>query len=441
MRGCKGSAGGEIIARSRAAGLPGSGGLTYYAARLSVLFRSWLVHRFQYFHVGGSWLMDSMIRGFCLFALLLASGVLPCPAAEPIDPKLGKSSPASTKAGEKKFVWYDIQLLGLQGQGWHGKDLAQPYDRLPAKAEMLVRKAVWDLSRDSTGIYVHFISDAPSFQARWTCTRKNLAMPHMPATGVSGLDLYARTPEGWRWIANGRPAAQSTTAPFGNVDPLRREYLLYLPLYNGVTSVELGIPEGAHLWKSEPVSSEQALPVVVYGTSITQGGCASRPGMVHTAILQRRLDRPVINLGFSGNGKMELELARLLAEIDAALYVIDCIPNLVPKETALRTEPFLRELSKLRPKTPILLVEDRTYPHSVLSQGMRETQAANRRALKAAYDKLTSEKVPHLFYLAGGSLLASDGEGTVDGSHPTDLGFVQYADAFEPVWKRILKSP
>ena len=101
-------------------------------------------------------------------------------------------------------------------------------------------------------------------------------------------------------------------------------------------------------------------PLVFYGTSITQGGCASRPGMVHTAILGRWLDRPVINLGFSGNGTMDPEMADLMAELDPALYILDCLPNINAAQVAKRVVPFVRTLRKARPETPILLVEDLT---------------------------------------------------------------------------------
>ena len=127
---------------------------------------------------------------------------------------------------------------------------------------------------------------------------------------------------------------------------------------------EIGLPADAKLSKAEPYKNEDSSlrkPIVFYGTSITQGGCASRPGMVHTAILQRRLDHPVVNLGFSGNGKMEPEVVELMAEIDASCFVIDCLPNMDAKEVAERTEPLVRKLREAQPKTPILLVEDRSY--------------------------------------------------------------------------------
>lgn len=383
---------------------------------------------------------------FLALASTLAAAPRRATAEEPIDAKLAKSDPNDPKKSDnpKKnvipIVWYDVQLLGVEGQGWHGKDLGAPYDRLPAKAQKLVRDQVWGLSRHSAGLCVRFVTDSETVSARWTLLNKNLAMPHMPATGVSGVDLYVRTDQGWHWAASGQPTAASNSASLIGLGHGKREYLLYLPLYNGVTSIEIGIAKSAKLWKAEPYPAELNKPLVVYGTSITQGGCAARPGMVHTAILQRRLNRPVINLGFSGNGRMEVELANLLGEIDAAAYVIECLPNLQAKQTAERAEPFVKALRKLRPDTPILLIEDRTFTNASLLPKVQETHAANRAALRAAYEKLVKAGVPNLLYLRGDNLLGKDGEDTVDGSHPTDLGFLRYADAVEPSIKQLLKT-
>ena len=115
-----------------------------------------------------------------------------------------------------------------------------------------------------------------------------------------------------------------------------------------------GVPKGSSIAKASPYPAGQDKPVIFYGTSITQGGCASRPGMVHTAILGRILERPVLNLGFSGNGKMEPEMANLLAELDPAVYVLDCVPNMVAAEITERVEPFVRALRSRHPETPIL---------------------------------------------------------------------------------------
>lgn len=335
--------------------------------------------------------------------------------------------------------WYDIRQLGVEGQGW--TDTKSPYDRLPAKAEGKVREAVWNLSRDSAGMAVRFVTDSTVIHARWTLTKSNLAMPHMAATGVSGLDLYAKDEHGrWRWVAVGRPGAQTNTQKMvEGVPGGRREWLLYLPLYNGVTSVELGVPAGQSLEKAAAYAGDRARPIVFYGTSITHGACASRPGMVHTAILGRKYGRPVINLGFSGNGRMEPEVTALIAELDAAVYVIDCCPNLSGPETAERTRPLVQQLRKARPDVPIVLVEDRVYTDAWLIASKKSRNDGNHAALKKSFDELIAEGDRHLYYIPGNDLLGDDDEGAVDSSHPNDLGFMRQADAFDKILAPLVK--
>jgi hypothetical protein len=360
-----------------------------------------------------------------------------------VSPALAKADPVidpkTAKVDEKTGVhWFDVRALGLEGQGW--ADVKAPFDRLPAKAEKTARPPVWSLSRNSTGLCVRFVTDATTIHARWTLTSKNLAMAHMPATGVSGLDLYVKTAGGkWQWVANGRPTAETNTAQLAaGLEPGEKEYILYFPLYNGVSSVEIGLPKGTALKKAPPRPAEKQLPIVFYGTSITQGGCASRPGMVHTAILGRRFDRPVINLGFSGNGTLDMDIAALLGELDVAVYVIDCLPNLQAAQVAERTEPFVKALRKAKSNTPILLVEDRTYANAAVLPAMAKRNADSRAAFKKAFDSLIAGGDKNLFYLTGDKLIGDDGEGTVDGSHPTDLGFLRQADVFAEALKPLL---
>lgn len=368
-------------------------------------------------------------------ALLLLVLAAPLLAAGPvIDPSTAKVDPATG------VHWYDVRPLGLEGQGW--TDLKAPFDRLPAKAEKTARPPVWGLSRNSTGLCVRFVTDATTIHARWTLTGKNLAMPHMPATGVSGLDLYVKTAAGkWQWVANGRPTAETNTAQLASGLPAgEKEYILYFPLYNGVSSVEIGLPKGTSLKKADDRPKGKDKPIVFYGTSITQGGCASRPGMVHTAIIGRKLDRPVINLGFSGNGTLDPDMADLMGELDASVFVLDCIPNLNAAQVAERTEPFVKALRKARPNTPILLVEDRTYANAPVLPGVAKRNADSRAANKKAFDALVAAGDKNLYYLTGDKLIGDDGEGTVDGSHPTDLGFMRQADAFIEALAPILKK-
>jgi hypothetical protein len=289
---------------------------------------------------------------------------------------------------------------------------------------------------------VRFVTDATEIHARWAVTDPWLYQPNATAICVSGLDLYVKMDTGWRWLAVGIPKAQTNDVTLiQNLLPGKREYLLYLPLYNGTKFVELGIPTNRVLEKAPAWGPGGRKPMVFYGTSILQGLSASRPGMVHSAILQRRFNWPVINLGFSGNGKMEPELAALLAELDPAVYVIDCLPNMVADEIKERTEPLVKTLRAAHPDTPIVLVEDRTLQDSFLIQGRMEWYHLKDRAeLKAAFDRLQSAGVTNLFYIPGGHLFGDDGEGSTDGSHPNDLGFTRQAEIFARVLGPLLKT-
>lgn len=375
--------------------------------------------------------MNRTIVYLGILFLILTLALTPVTAGEKIDPSLARVD---------TIPWYDIRHLGVEGKGW--TETKSFYDRLPAKAEGVVRGPVWNLSLDSAGMCVRFVTDANEIQARWELRSKSLAMPHMPATGVSGLDLYVKDAGGtWRWLATGRPTKfpvnSATLAK--NLPEGTREYLLYLPLYNGVKTVEIGIPKDYSLWKAPPYPDHRK-PIVFYGTSITQGGCASRTGMVHTAIVGRRLNYPVINLGFSGNGRMESEMGDLFMELDPSVYVLDCLPNMNGEAVAERVDPFVRKLRKAHPETPILFVEDRTYSNAFMSESRQERNTENRRELRKVYCRLESEGVKYLYYLPGERLLQDDRDNlaTVDGSHPTDLGFMRQADAFCDVLETIL---
>ncbi|SVD96501.1 uncharacterized protein METZ01_LOCUS449355, partial [marine metagenome] len=248
---------------------------------------------------------------------------------------------------------------------WADQERLKWFDRFPAKAQKTVTKSVWGLSRHSAGMMVRFKTDADTIHAKWKVTSSRLGMAHMPPSGVSGLDLYARDGKGkWRWAAATRPSKQEMQVVLlRGIAPGLREYALYLPLYNGTESLEVGVPKGA---KFERLAPRKAKPLIFYGTSITHGACASRPGITHPAILGRWFDMPVINIGFSGNGKMHKEVGDLMIEVDAAAYIIDCLPNMNAAMVTERCVPLVKQLRKARPDTPIVLVEDRRFPNSWL---------------------------------------------------------------------------
>lgn len=335
------------------------------------------------------------------------------------------------------YIWTNIKELGIRGRGWVDEPLV--FNRLPANAESKVRDDVWHLSHHTAGLHVRFKSNASSIKANWKLTEEKLAFPHMAATGVSGLDLYVKVDNGsWRWIGIGKPdSIESTFMLLEGIEESTREYLLYLPLYNGIEFVKLGIPAACTI---EPVPADPRKPIVFYGTSITQGGCASRPGMCATAIIGRHLDREIINLGFSGNGRMEPELAELLAELDPLVYFIDCLPNLMPDDVAERVEPFVDILRAAHPETPIVLAEGIPYNNAILVQSNAYENTHSWKALRNAYENLLNRGTKNLYYQIAQGQLGFDGEGTVDGVHPTDLGFIRQAEVYKLILENIIQG-
>ena len=368
---------------------------------------------------------------------VLALAVACAAAAPPSDTTKHDPTMGGNQAAKGRIEWHDVTRWGVEGRAWADQERKRWFDRFPAKAEGKVTAAVWSLSRDSAGMMVRFRTDAPAIHARYLTLKPNLAMPHMPATGVSGLDLYARDDSGrWRWVQAVKPTKPDVQAEIvSGLAPGLREYAAYLPLYNGVERLEIGVPPGAKFDGLPPRANK---PLVFYGTSITHGASASRPGMVHTAILGRRLDMPVVNLGFSGNGRMDAAVGELLREVDAAAFVIDCLPNMGPADVTAKCAPLVRQLRAKWPSTPIVLVEDRRYTNSWITPAKNRFHDENHAALKAAFDTLVKEGVQNLHYIPGDGLLGDDGDGATDGSHPNDLGFVRQADAMEPVLRKAL---
>lgn len=379
-----------------------------------------------------------MISKILLIGLVCAATIFAQtpPASKPSDTTRLDPTLAGT-AATANLAWHDVESWGVEGRAWPEQARLRWYDRLPTAAEKTVTSNVWNLSRHSAGMMARFTTDASAISIRYKLLNERLASPNMSAMGASGVDLYARDAQGqWRWVAASKPAGVTVDQELiSGLAPGSREYALYLPLYNGVEKVEVGVPAGASFTGLAP---RTAKPIVFYGTSITHGASASRAGMVHTAILGRHLDVPVVNLGFSGNGRMDAAVGEFLKEIDAAVFIIDCLPNMSPEQVTERCAPLVKQLRAKHPTTPIVLVEDRRYTNSWITPAKDRFHTANHAALKSAFDMLQKEGVPNLHYIPGDNLLGDDAEGASDASHPSDLGFVRQAAVMEPIIRKAL---
>ncbi len=330
----------------------------------------------------------------------------------------------------------------IRGRAWHNEQ-QRTYARLPLKAKNLVNKAVWNLSQQSAGLSIAFYSNSPEIKIKYTVTGGR-SMAHMPATGVSGVDLYATDRNGRsRWCAAKYSLGDTLVYTYDGLtyeDASNKgyEYTLFLPLYNSVSFLEIGVKDNASI-SFIPVSEEK--PLVVYGTSIAQGACASRPGMAWINIINRTMEHPVVNLGFSGSGKLEKELFELLAETDAKLYIIDCMPNMIsPADTAVIAERILTGIKTLRTRNqaPVLLVEHSGYMNEYTSDRAEASYRASNRQLRKAYNTLMQQE-SDIYYLTKEEIGLSM-DAMVEGVHPSDLGMQQYADSYVKKIREILKE-
>ncbi len=321
--------------------------------------------------------------------------------------------------------YYGKEVFLTEGIAFTDSVRENPYDRFPLSAKGKVRDAVWYLSTNSAGITVRFSANSSSIGVRWKIVNgKN--MDHMAATGIRGIDLYGRTSEGWQYISTGIPKSLENEVILVEHMPAGwREYLVNLPLYDGVTRVEVGIDSLGQILKPEKRSGK---PIVFYGTSITQGGCASRPGMAYTNIISRKLGVECLNFGFSGNGKMEKEVVDLLSEIDAAFFVIDCVPNMKPEEIRERVIPLVETIRRKHPRVPIVFVDGPVYEKSNFDTEQRSGLEEKSRILEEQYRQLTRKGKQKIFLVSNKFSTKSDHEGTVDGVHFTDLGFMRFSE-------------
>lgn len=338
---------------------------------------------------------------------------------------------------DDRMDWHNIGPSDLRGSGW--KETKPVFGRLPAWAEGRVTPGVWSNGAHAAGQYLEFITDSPEIRVTWEVGSAGLGLWNMTPAGVSGLDLYARDQTGgYRWYAVGAPEKQRNEDQVLARPPTGLTgFCLYLPLYNELTALSIGTRSNA-TWEVVGRSRREPGPVVFYGSSIVQGCSASRAGMTFAAILGRRLGIETVNLGFSGSAKMEPALADLMGQIEASAYVVDALPNMSTTELRERVRPFVERLRACRAEAPILLVEGRAYSNAWAERGRARYYAEHNASLGEVYEALVAAGLPGLFYLRADGLLGDDSEATIDGSHPTDLGMVRYADAYEPVLRRML---
>lgn len=263
----------------------------------------------------------------------------------------------------------------------------------------------------------------------------------MTDVGVKGLDLYCWENNGsWRFVNSARPTGKKNQATIiANMQPKEREYMLYLPLYDGLVSLSIGIDSLAIIDQPLIDYPIRKKPVVFYGTSILQGGCASRPGMAHTNIISRRLNRECINWGFSGNAFLDLEVAKVIAEVDASVFVLDFVPNASVEQMKERMKTFYHIIRNKHPDTPIIFIEDPIFTHTLYDERIAKEVQRKNDTLKEIFNRIKKGNEKNIIFISSKNMLGEDGEATVDGIHFSDLGMMRYADLVCPIIKKAIK--
>ena len=344
------------------------------------------------------------------------------------------------RADAAGMAWFDPREKPFRVSGFPWIKEDKVFRRLPLAPDWELREPVHQLANNTAGGQVHFQSDSPKIMVRVTLTNSS-NMDHMPATGQSGVDLYVGAPGKQRYCSTSRisPDALDYTVTMFRGSKANRNFTLNFPLYNGVKSIEIGVAAGSSV--TPPPPFRESGVIVVYGTSITQGGCAARPGMAYTNILSRKLNLEFVNLGFSGNGRGEPALAQLINQIqNKKMIVLDYEAN---ANAGIRETlgPFIEILRDNDRNIPILVISKIRFAAHYHDEGRRKEA---RDLAQFQRDLVKSKQTAgdaNIYFLDGDSLLGeSADECTVDGVHPTDLGFMKLAESIEPVMKRILNE-
>lgn len=355
------------------------------------------------------------------------------------DPAMGESRAVIDTNGVK---WIDGKYLPIEGR-WNLDVTQNYYSRLPDTLTTNVNSGVRGMRQHTSGMQFRFRTDSRFLVIRMKSLNGWHAMTHMTEVGTSGWDVYRfdAAAKAWRFVASNhrhcdvadRPGWKEKRIGWQSGDAC----IINLPLYNGVAGFELGIASNAKIEALGPRASGIGKPVVFYGTSITHGGCSSRPGLGFVNIVGRDLDVPVFGLGFSGSGVMEYELSDVISRIDASCYVLDCLWNMglcekdrPGRAVASNYEPFIRNLRAKRPGVPIVMAE-----HCNVYGNKKDKKD---RFIRGLYEKLIAEGWTDLVYLPNDEMYTGDFEGTVDGCHPNDLGMMSMAKAFGKAVKEAL---
>lgn len=353
---------------------------------------------------------------------------------------------------EKPWTYVDAQNLRIINHAFAG-ETERTYARLPryVKDSIPEGRDLWDRQQCSSGIGVRFATNSTRIGCKYTLYW-DTHMIHMADTGLKGTDLYILEGDSvWRHVNTNRPYVKKDengnktklveSTYVSNLDGQMHEYVIYFPLYDGIEDFSVKIDSGAVITKGRPDVINANRRIVAYGTSILQGGCASRTGMASTNIIGRELNCEVVNLGFSGEGKQDTYVARAMATIpDVDVFLLDPVPNCTEMMCDTLTYNFVKTLRTLRPDVPIVMLEGPIYPYARYDSFFGKYLPKKNAAFRRNYERLKAEDPDNLYYVTSEGLDGPEDDGTVDGIHLTDLGFLHYANKMIPILRPLLDA-
>ncbi|WP_114790581.1 SGNH/GDSL hydrolase family protein [Niabella yanshanensis] len=332
------------------------------------------------------------------------------------------------------LVYTDGFDLNLVGQAF---PLSKSYHRIDTALYPEFPPVIKRLLTHSAGLVISFKTNSPRITAKW-CVTDSKPGNNMTPIMNKGLDLYIKRDGVWEFAGVGRPeGACNEYVLVQHMNKAEKECLLYLPLYDKVKSLSVGIDSGYQITKGENPYTKKK--VALYGSSITQGASASRPGMAYPARLSRDMGIDFINLGLSGNGKMEKVVANMVATIRADAFVLDCFANPSPEEITQRTAYMVKAIRAAHPAAPIILVQTGPRESGNFDSVINQVVRLKNENTRIEFEKLKKEGVQNLYLIRGDELLGRDHEGTTDGVHPNDLGFDRMLQVIKPEMAKILQ--
>lgn len=311
------------------------------------------------------------------------------------------------------------------------------FRRMPREIAESVSEGVAFLHSNTAGGRMRFRTDSPYITLK-TKMPDVCRFPHMPLTGSTGFDCYRADGEKQIYVGTFVPPYESEsgyTAKIGGGFVGENDYIINMPLYNDVSSVRIGVDKNAKL--SGSISEyKPGLPIVYYGSSITQGGCASRPGNCYQSIISRRLNRDYINLGFSGSAKAEQPMIDYIKTLDMSVFVYDYDHNAPTAEYLEQTHKHMfDEIRGAKPRLPIIIV---SRPSAVVYPDTQKRLDI----ITNTYKRATENGDKNVYMINGGEMIRKfcGNDGTVDNCHPNDFGFVAMANEIGGCIEKILKD-